>query len=164
VQISRLRQRLEKFYQLEGAACAERIVVPLGSHHIEMEVVMQAEPGVPALPEVPKPPPHNPVSRLLLGACAVLALLAAGLGIITLRTVRPGTPRDAPRFWRAFFANRLPTRIILPTPVFFSFAPSDPLATVMVRDTSINDFADRARSAQYPAIRKLMGEPQLAQN
>jgi hypothetical protein len=34
----------------------------------------------------------------------------------------------------------------------------------MVRDTSINDFADRARSAQYPAIRKLMGEPQLAQN
>jgi hypothetical protein len=164
VQISRLRQRLEKFYEQEGAGCIERIVVPLGSHHVETEVVMQPEPRSPAFREAPAPLPRNPLNRLLLIACAALTLLAAALGVVAVRTPRPSTPQDAPRFWRAFFGNGLRTRIILPTPVFLAFHPDDPRGTVMVRDTSINDFADRTRSGQYPAIRKMMGEPQLAQN
>src|SRR4051812_35438062 len=34
VQISRLRQRLEKYYDEEGRHCAERLQIPLGSHQI----------------------------------------------------------------------------------------------------------------------------------
>ena len=37
VQISRLRQRLEKYYEEQGAQDPERIVIPLGSHQIRIE-------------------------------------------------------------------------------------------------------------------------------
>ena len=44
VQISRLRQRLEKYYEEEGQARAEqRIIIPLGSHQSRIETV--AAPG-----------------------------------------------------------------------------------------------------------------------
>lgn len=167
VQISRLRQRLEKFYQQEGSGCGERIVIPLGSHHVEIEVVAAAESAAGAPSDLPAPPSANSVNRFLLGTCLALAVVAIALGVVLVR-VRAGakanTPEAAPRLWRAFFANGLPTRIILPTPVFFSFSPNGPLATVMVRDTSINDFAERTSGAQYPALEKMMGQPQLAQN
>lgn len=166
VQISRLRQRLEKFYQQEGAAFGERVVIPLGSHHIETEVVALTEPAAVRPPEPPRLPP-NPINRLLLGACVAFALVATGLGIKVERSpsvASADTPQSAPRLWRAFFGNSLPSRIILPTPVFLSFSPNGPLATVMVRDTSINDFAGRSEAAQYAALEKMMGKPQLAQN
>ncbi len=162
VQISRLRQRLEKFYQQEGAGCAERIVIPLGSHHLEVETVETAEAPKPLAGPVP-----NPVNGYLLAVCAALALVAIGLGVVVVRTPAPiakATPPGAPRLWQAFFGNHLPTRIILPTPVFLSFTPNGPLATIMVRDTSINDFTDREHAAQYAALTRMMGQPNLAQN
>src|SRR6185437_12471549 len=39
VQISRLRQRLEKFYEDEGKDAEERVAIPLGSHQIQIEHV-----------------------------------------------------------------------------------------------------------------------------
>ena len=39
VQISRLRQRLDSFYEEEGKDCKERLTIPLGSHHIQLECV-----------------------------------------------------------------------------------------------------------------------------
>ncbi len=167
VQISRLRQRLERFYQQEGAACVERLVIRLGSHQMETELVALPEVGTAGVSEPAAPPPANPVNRVLLGACIALALIAAALGVVAARaraTARMNTPQAAPRLWQAFFGNKLPTRIILPTPVFLAFSPNGQLATIMVRDTSINDFAGRVRAAQYLAFEKLMGQPQLAQN
>jgi hypothetical protein len=165
VQISRLRQRLEKFYQQEGGACSERIVIPLGSHHIDIETVEAPEVVVPPKP-LPEPAP-SAVNLYLLVACTVLAMAAIGLGaalVWTRATAARTTLPAAPRLWQAFFGNHLPTRIILPTPIFLSFSPNGPLATIMVRDTSINEFDDREHSAQYPALTKMMGQPNLAQN
>ncbi len=167
VQISRLRQRLEKFYQQEGAACVERLVIPMGSHQVEIELSALPEPIAVDSTGAQAPPRQNPVNRLLLAACLALAVAAVGLGVVAARAravARANSPQDAPRLWQAFFGNHLPSRIILPTPVFLSFSPNGPLATVMVRDTSINDFADRLRGAQYAALEKMMGEPNLAQN
>src|SRR6185369_5232612 len=36
VQISRLRQRLEKYYEDEGHTARERLIIPLGSHQVEV--------------------------------------------------------------------------------------------------------------------------------
>src|SRR5690242_16028684 len=46
VQISRLRQRLEKFYEEEGKDLQERLVIPLGSHQMQIEHVA-CEPNLP---------------------------------------------------------------------------------------------------------------------
>ncbi len=37
VQISRLRQRLERFYESEGQHATERLIIPLGSHQVHIE-------------------------------------------------------------------------------------------------------------------------------
>src|SRR5947209_803309 len=64
VQISRLRQRLDKFYEEEGRNCPERLIIPLGSHRIETELrplappqdlapsAVVVTPSFPALPAV----------------------------------------------------------------------------------------------------------------
>jgi hypothetical protein len=166
VQISRLRQRLEKFYEQEGKDCAERILIPLGSHQIKLESVAVARPvEVLEQPQrtivLPQPP-----DRRLLWACVALALLSAILGLALYRTVRVArvnTPEPAPRFWKAFFGEGRQTRIILPTPVFFSYSRQD-VSSVMVRDTSINEFADRNHAPLFGELDKRMGSPQLAQN
>jgi hypothetical protein len=169
VQISRLRQRLEKFYQEEGKDCAERVVIPLGAHHIKLEAAVIVLPVLPvrevekSRPGVPAPQPLN---RRLVWACTALGVLSAGLGLGLFRAVRaarPAIPEPAPRFWKAFFGDARQTRIILPTPVFFSFARRD-ISSVMVRDTSINDFADRSKAPVLGELESKMGLPQLAQN
>ncbi len=43
VQISRLRQRLDRFYEEEGKDCKERLTIPLGSHHVQLECVGTAQ-------------------------------------------------------------------------------------------------------------------------
>ena len=121
--------------------------------------------------EVLEPPPRTivlppPPDRRLLWACVALAVLSAGLGLTlyrTVRTARVNTPEPAPRFWKAFFGERRQTRIILPTPVFFSYSRQD-VSSVMVRDTSINEFADRNQAPLFGELDRKMGSPQLAQN
>jgi hypothetical protein len=164
VQISRLRQRLEKFYEQEGKTCAERVVIPLGAHTIKLEPVTVPVPlQQPALHAVVLP--RRSANHRLVWACAALSVLSAGLGIALFQSRhRPRPAVDPPpRFWKAFVGEGRPTRIILPTPVFFSYSRAD-ISSVMVRDTSINDFSDRDRAPLLGELGKSMGTPQLAQN
>lgn len=166
VQISRLRQRLEKFYEQEGKDCAERMVIPLGAHHIKLEAAVVVLPVRELEESRPKFSAPHPLNRRLVWACAGLGLLSAGLGLGLFQAVhaaRPAVPQPAPRFWKTFFGDARQTRIILPTPVFFSFARDD-ISSVMVRDTSINDFADRIKAPVLGELENKLGLPQLAQN
>ena len=164
VQISRLRQRLEKFYEQEGKPCAERVVIPLGAHTIKLEPVAVPIPAPePSLHVVALP--RRGTNRRLAWACAALSILSAGLGIALYQSVHRARPagEPAPRFWKAFIGEGRPTRIILPTPVFFSYTRGD-ISSVMVRDTSINDFSDRGSAPLLGELVKSLGTPQLAQN
>ncbi len=164
VQVSRLRQRLEKFYQQEGKSSGQRIVIPMGGHCVKLESVAVAEPAA-APAEIAVR--GGGINRRLAWTCALLLALSAGLGIETvhlLRTSQARTPEQAPRFWRAFFGGRQ-TRMILPTPTFFSYLQAD-TSTLMVRDTSINEFADQHRSPVFGRLEKSfgLGSAKLAQN
>jgi hypothetical protein len=164
VQISRLRQRLEKFYQAEGVTCSERLVIPLGSHHIQLEVVPNAPPVVDGAP-VPayNPPPRARAITLLAVALACVCVVLT----ISLLRQRPPLPRGAtPRFWRAFFANGRQTRLILPTPVFFAWTPSEQTGrgSIMLRETGINDFVEHPDSPTLRSMIRDFGRPRLAQN
>ena len=174
VQISRLRQRLEKFYEEEGRYCPERLVIPLGSHRVELEVL-------PLMPAKNLNPPFFAAARF--GPCRVSAwcwrwLPAFSAILLTLcvaetavlYATRGATPAKPPQsagwVWKQFFGNGRRTQIILPTPIFFSFKRSDqnPDATVMFRDTEVNEFSQGPVSSAYRVIEGQLGKPNLSES
>lgn len=176
VQISRLRQRLEKFYEEEGRNCPERLTIPLGSHRIESELCPLAPQQDLASPAVLFSPPVTAVPAALprwrrwlpalAGALLIICLVQAGL-LFTRRAPSPAKSPLAPGWlWKQFFANNRRTRIILPTPVFFSFKRSgeNPDATVMFRDTEVNEFSQGALSSAYRTMHRDLGEPTLSES
>ena len=169
VQISRLRQRLEKYYEQEGQDCGERLVVPLGSHQVQIEPVNKPVKVVTVLPSARGAHPAEYLAKfpiILATLCAVLLVTSVSSGVALYRARRSQKQtavQEVARFWKSFFGNGRQTRIILPTPVFLSFSPR-PGEAVMFRDTTVNDFRERERSEGFQALARLMGHPQLAQN
>lgn len=167
VQISRLRQRLERFYEDEGREAAERLVIPLGAHQLQVETVTVptvdslSVPIVPALAAAPSR--LNPILAIAAGTLFVVCCVLC----VSLYRAQPNqaTP-SPPEFWKAFFGNRRPSRILFPTPVFFSWTVPNrgPNSTVMFRDTEINDFANANHSAGIRNLSHQLGAPSLAQS
>ena len=165
VQISRLRQRLDRFYEKEGLGSVSRLSIPLGSHQVILELLEEPPQPAPVFPAAP------PGGRFNLWAISSLALLLVCLfesGLL----YRAQSLRDKPAspaiswFWQSFFANGRATRMALPTPVFFSFLKpnSGPGASVMFRDTGINDFAGGDASEPFSILKRSLGSPTLAEN
>ncbi len=170
VQISRLRQRLERYYEHEGKDRPERLVIPLGSHQVQVTLLVRPEKNLTVLPQVEFAAPRPSVSRsvvLLALLCSASLIATSVLAILLYRTRSspkpPGVQQDVARFWKGFFSNGRQSRIILPTPIFLSFSPR-PGDSIMFRDTTVNEFEARQRSAGFEALHKLMGEPHLAQS
>jgi hypothetical protein len=171
VQISRLRQRLERFYEEEGRDHPWRLTIPIGSHQISLERLGSAEVFEPAAATLA---PHENARRPYLIAALSLccALLAIACSFLALKVYKhpaeaqsTETQAKPSRFWSAFYRNGLSTRIVLPTPVFFSYGPNgSPTGTIMVRDTNLNDYSKRADSRSLKTFDKLLGPAQLAQN
>jgi hypothetical protein len=170
VQISRLRQRLEKYYEHEGKDRPERLVIPLGSHQVQVNLIAQPDKKPAVLPPVEFRSRQAPVPApvmLLAVLCLTLTMATVALAVLLYRTrfpqKPPGPQQEVARFWKGFFGNGRQSRIILPTPVFLSFSPK-PGESIMFRDTTVNEFAAREKSTGFDALHKLMGEPQLAQS
>jgi hypothetical protein len=175
VQISRLRQRLEKFYEEEGCHCAERLAIPLGSHRIELEsappvLYQELQPTVVLSPEICDDQADEPVLRRWL---PIISLVLVGFCVIEagLLYANRAAPSRKPQqsagwVWDHFFGNGRRTRIILPTPIFFSFKRSleNPDATVMFRDTEVNDFSEGAQSSAYQMMHRELGDPSLSES
>jgi hypothetical protein len=175
VQISRLRQRLDKFYEEEGPTCPERLSIPLGSHQVQVESVRISANPPAALPVAPAfaPPSREPGNRRLIFFLAGIVVLLLGFclaeGILLRRaqiTAKQTRPEDAAWLWKTFFANGRQTRIILPTPTFFSFRPHgrSPNSSIMFRDTEVNSFAGRNASPLYRTLEHELGPSSLAEN
>lgn len=170
VQISRLRQRLEKFYETEAQTAATRLVIPLGTHQLSVEPALAVAAGLLESCSNLDRAASRRVSCLvpfLASVCAILLVTCATLAIQLARRpahAAPSAPMQA-RFWRTFFANGVPTRIILPTPVFMSYRyPGDKSdRTIMVRDTVVNDFSTRNGSRPLQLLDKNLGHSDLSQ-
>jgi hypothetical protein len=164
VQISRLRQRLEKYYEHEGQERTDRVVIPLGSHQVHLE---------------PGPPRHSEAAGdgamagggsaqaqwlipALAAACLVLLLCCGTLAVLLLHRASPTKDEKLPQLWSSFFGNRLPTRIVLPTPIFYGY--DCPTGNVILRDTDINDFVRGLDAPRIQKLDQLLGNPTLNQS
>jgi hypothetical protein len=165
VQIARLRQRLQRYYEVEGQECTERFVIPLGSHDLRVERVERPIAPEPA-PNIEAKPRGGHWIRILGLLCGALFLISAALGIALYRerSMRGKVVQAPTRLWASFFANGRPTRIVLPSPVFVSFPRSDKTGAIMVRDTNVNDFLAYGASPAVNAIERVFGKPHLADN
>lgn len=160
VQISRLRQKLKEFYASEGQNCPTYVVIPLGSHVLE---VSSRETEAPSQQEE-TPKPTFADSKLLYGLtalCVVLLIATIWMGwrVVSERNASPKT--SAEHFWQGFLGGPQHTIIILPTPAFFSF--KSPETSLLVRDLAINDFAEWNNSSELRELKKRYGDAQLQQ-
>ncbi len=171
VQIGRLRQRLTRFYEEEGRLTWDRLTIPLGSHQIQLERKAGVENFAATAPAAARR------SDLLLSrrhwlvplwlVVTILLITLCGFQANQLRSLR-SAPQAAlqPWLWQKFFANRLPTRIVLPTPIFFSFdLPGNRDGhAIMFRDTEVNEFASTSQSPLFKSFAAQAGKPTLADN
>jgi hypothetical protein len=161
VQISRLRQRLERYYREEDVACGERISIPLGSHGIELTMVGgETAVGVRGV----STPLWANVS-FLRRCCAMLIVAVVALAAIpALRGVPAAPALPAPRFWRAFFVASRPTQIVLSTPVFYSWHMPEHGNVFMFRNTDLNRFEEKSKSHDLLELERHWGPSEPAQN
>lgn len=174
VQISRLRHRLDRYYEKEAIGSSSRLTIPLGTHQVILESQEQVS-EFPATSLVPIPSSQPPISQPAGGMnvfaiCSVVLLSVCLIEGVFLDRARSGKDKPAPQamswFWQAFFANNRPTRMALPTPIFFSFKKpgAAPGATVMFRDTGVNDFAKGQQSEPVHMLTNALGPAVLAEN
>ena len=162
VQISRLRQRLAKFYEEEGRDLTERLAIPLGSHQVQLRLTPVEE--LPAEQSRIRRPRSRALLALALG-CGALLVISAAFAVALFRERAASAPKAvAPAFWKTFFDNARPTRLILPTPVFFHWVigGGEEGHSLMFRDTEINDYRDHGKSPQVALFGQQFGPPQLA--
>lgn len=186
VQISRLRQFLTKYYDSEGRHFTARMVIPMGTHQIQLiEVVPKDEQrdyrvngpenDVSAGNEIvcapPSPEASSRLHRLLVpvlgGVIAVLVLCIAWIlwpSVYSNGKSSVVSKQEIPAFWKTFMDNGKPTRIVLPTPIFFSWTPPDHENSLMVRDISVNEFTKAENSVQIVDLEKRLGKPHPWQN
>jgi hypothetical protein len=180
VQISRLRQFLARYYESEGRHSTVRLVIPIGTHQIQLvRVAPETEPGdysqaadgIHSVSIVPPSPQPSRTKRLLVPVLSgvIVALLLCISWLIWSqplqeRRIASASRQELPLFWKMFFNNNKPTRIVLPTPVFFSWGPPAHEHTLIVRDTYVNDFAKLESSAPINDLKKRLGPPELWQN
>ena len=188
VQISRLRQFLTKYYESEGRHSRARLVIPLGTHHVQL---IEAPPedesgeygqngashhaiagdGIDSVSVLPSHPAPNRTGRFLVPALiAIIVVLAFCVGWLLWSSNRQNgkstvvSKQDLPLFWRKFMDNGKSTRIVLPTPIFFTWGPPHSKKPLMARDVSVNDFAKFASSSEIADLERRLGKPQPWRN
>jgi hypothetical protein len=167
VQISRLRRKLKDFYETEGAGDGYLLHIPMGTH-----VLTITEGTTPSnlLPAVLMPtdeigPQATYMSRNLLVrplAAACVALLAItfllGWNLHKAKSLPLKAVAVPTRFWTAFVGVDTPVKIILPTPVFFTYPGN---SNLHVRDVKVNDFQMWKLSKAVNDLSLVNGDPKL---
>lgn len=169
VQISRLRRKLKEYYEATGPGEPQYLAIPMGTHTL---VVQES---APVSTEISEPVAETPIPTAAKASPArwLTAILAAFVCILALLTAwllwqRQGTEAALSRanviptpFWNRFFEKNSSLKILMPTPVFFTFPH---LQQLHVRDVEINDFRDWQRSQTLQALAQKDGPPLLDQS
>jgi hypothetical protein len=164
VQISRLRRKLKDFYETEGSGDSFVLYIPMGTHVLTIMEGTTSPSHSPILPAHIELETSLPWRRWLVPglatACALLLMLTALL-VRDLHKAKalPLRATAAPtNFWTGFVGVGTPVKIILPTPVFFTFPKDD---SVHIRDVKVNQFQLWKLSKSISELAIADGEPKL---
>lgn len=153
VHIARLRQKLKEYHESEGAVAGLVLTVPPGSYHLEI----QERPSVPEA----QPLAHAPNRWRGVAIAAILTAVAAvGMAVSSRRTPAPPPLAPLPAVWSSFWSNGKPVKLVIPTPVFYSW-PGSPLRA---RDVQVNDSQGYTDSAPLRRLAGLFGPPRVSQS
>jgi len=167
VQISRLRERLKKFYDAEGSRLSTRLVIPFGTHQIQLiDVELQENPSLfPDVELVSSQPQPSRQNRWILPVLSmiILVLLITNSWMPWMR--QSMQQKDArsqqsplPAFWQQFIGNGKRTAIIFPTPTFFLWTHH-----LVARDWRVSDISKISTSESLAPLEKRYGKPFVAQ-
>jgi hypothetical protein len=150
VHVSRLRQKLRDYYLEEGETSQVRIVLPAGSHRLQLEKVAPPK-QVTLVPVVNHQADWRPWAAAAVAAGGLMLVVIAILSVALWRTTRDANSvPELPAFWMHVLGNGKTTRIVFPTPIFVE------AGRLRLRDVMVNDPDDISRStALNPLIRTL---------
>jgi len=169
VQISRLRSRLKKFYETEGSQQSTRIIIPLGTHRVQLvEVDLQdnaeknpsPSDGIELVGSHPQPRRQNLWIYLVLG---LVIILSNGGWMLWMRqhTRQEGARNQQhplPAFWQQFLGNGKRTLVVFPNPVFFLWGDH-----LVARDWRVTDLSKVSSSENLAPLEKRYGKPLMVQ-
>lgn len=171
VLVSRLRHRLKEFYDTEGSCLPTRILIPLGTHQVQ---VVRVRPETVSLPLdlLPAPvvnlhltrQPGMSIRRIAwIELLLILILIFSNGWTLWLRNRQQQEServqvRGFPEFWRHFLDNGKNAHLIVPNPVFFSWDNG-----LFARDKAVNDFSRRGDSPILQNLERRFGAPTLSQ-
>ena len=183
VQISRLRKLLAKYYESEGSLSRMRIVIPLGTHGMQMveapseigegppEEVRRSDLEVKAESPASRAPSlsdaESPAARyrfMVSAMGAAIVILVCCVGFLLWSSFHRSSPplvsagSRLPAFWKTFSDNGKSFRLVLPVPTFFTWKlPNN--RTFLARDTAVNEFANDMDSEELAGLEKHLGKP-----
>ncbi len=157
VHMARLRQKLKEYYESEGVGAILVLTVPQGTYHLDIQ---DRPPALEAPPAAP--PTVNTASRWRAVAIAAIltALAASGMAIFFRLSSAPPQRVSLPGFWKSYWSNGKPVKLVIPTPVFYTW----PGSNLRARDVKVNDFQEYTSSTPLKRLTELFGPPQMSQS
>lgn len=166
VHISRLRRKLKDYYVETGEP--ELLLIPTGTHQLILQTPSIVPESVPEPVVEQKISPFAPQAhpgRALMIVCATLGallLVTASFAFWQYRQLARVRPPELPnRFWSNFLEGDAPVKIILPTPIFFSFRDHPWLK---MRSTQVNTFGEIGNDPEFKGMIDKLGPMGLEQS
>lgn len=151
VQMLRVRQKLKEYYEKEGRQTRTRLILPSGSHRLQLET---------AAPD-PSPQRAGPawIPWMLAAVFAATTLIVLFADWRQPAQVSRGRAELA-AFWQDFTKNGKPVRLIIPNVAFFRW----PKNSIKIRDTRVNAFDEVSASPELREFAERWGRPELMIN
>ena len=170
VHISRLRRKLKDYYAETGET--ELIVIPTGTHQLivlEPTTIGLVEPPgfeIPTVQATWSDWLRAHAVPLLASVCGILFValcVTVGLSMRQRSVYREAVQKtERPNaFWQSFLAGDAPTKIVLPTPIFFNFQNHPWLK---LRSTAVNSFDELSRDPDLSGFADKLGPRGLEQS
>lgn len=174
VQISRLRKRLQDYYEGEGAEDA--LMIELPRRQFALRFGTPCDPGVAPAAADPETvslsaAPRETFWRRTSVALAIALAMALGAllyfggpttGPLSVAAAERGVTPEMREFWKPYFESDIPVKLSLGIALFVRVPGEDPITTTYMRQANINDWPPKAPIPGLEDLRAVLRSPDEA--